>query len=522
MTSLDQLRVHEHQQTLDALAAERKALQARRASWRPPRGRRARARAARRPRGRGAQRAGRVDRRAPRPQRAARRRAADGAAAAAGLGRPAAGRRSRRRPSALPIRPFQGALPWPARGTVSRRFGRQPSSRFGTAIVRNGMEMATAEGQPVRAVHEGTVAFADPFAGYGNLVIVDHGDRAYSLYGHLGSVEVGDRPARRGADAARDRGPEPGRNAGALLRAARRRGRRRSLTMAEATSPDSRVRVANNDFKNPTLHPARLDAGPRLRDRRRPDGQGIQSGDQDFQHLRVFEDVVSLVMTNYVEDVKVDKVMEGAMRGLADGLDPDCAYLNPKQARADRAGETLPDGDVGLELTRQYYLRVIAARDGSPAAKAGLQTGDYVRAIDGKPTRDMSVFEGTRLLAGPPGSKVTLTVIRGNAAEPHDVVLVREKSAAPAVTSTHDRHRRRLPARRVVPRRSARGPEEAGGRSRQGRREVAAHRHPAHRRRADRERSRRGARVREDRHARHQGGPRRRRSRARDDRRARR
>jgi carboxyl-terminal processing protease len=78
---------------------------------------------------------------------------------------------------------------------------------------------------------------------------------------------------------------------------------------------------------------------------------------------------------------------------------------------------------------------VIAARDGSSAAKAGLQTGDYVRAIDGKPTRDLSVFEGSRLLRGQPGSKVTLTVIRGNAAEPHEISLVREKNSAAAVTS---------------------------------------------------------------------------------------
>ena len=164
-------------------------------------------------------------------------------------------------------------------------------------------------------------------------------------------------------------------------------------------------------------------------------GKETFSRDQEYQHLRVFQDVVQLVMTNYVEDVKVDKVMEGAMRGLADGLDPDSAYLNPKQAKAVEAGETLPDGDVGLELTRQYYLRVIAARDGSPAAKAGLNTGDYVRAIDGKPTRDMSVFEGSRLLRGAAGSKVTLTVIRGNAADPHEVPLVREKSSGAAVTS---------------------------------------------------------------------------------------
>jgi len=124
--------------------------------------------------------------------------------------------------------------------------------------------------------------------------------------------------------------------------------------------------------------------------------------------------------------------MEGALKGLAEGLDPDSAYLNTQQVAAVQT--PLPEGDIGLELTRQYYLRVIAARDGSPAAKAGLQTGDYVRAIDGKPTRDMSVYEGVRLLHGDPGSKVTLTVIRGNAADPHEVPLVREKPSATVVT----------------------------------------------------------------------------------------
>lgn len=164
-------------------------------------------------------------------------------------------------------------------------------------------------------------------------------------------------------------------------------------------------------------------------------GQERGSGDRGFRHLRVFEDVVSLVMSNYVEEVEIDRAMEGAMRGLADGLDPDSAYLEPSQVRAVSAGEALPAGDVGLELTRQYYLRVIAARDGSAAARAGLRTGDFVRAIDGRPTRDLSVFDGTRLLRGQPGTSVTLTVIRGNAAEPHDVVLVREKPTAAAVTS---------------------------------------------------------------------------------------
>lgn len=158
------------------------------------------------------------------------------------------------------------------------------------------------------------------------------------------------------------------------------------------------------------------------------------SGDETFQHLRVFQDVVSLILNNYVEAVKPDRIMEGAMRGMADGLDPDSAYLTPAEVTA--LDTKAPAGDVGVELTRQYYLRIIAARDGSPAAKAGLQTGDYVRAIDGKPTRDMSVFEGMRALRGDPGSKVQLTIIRGNAADPRDIDLVRERTPG-AMVSAH-------------------------------------------------------------------------------------
>src|SRR5436305_6035781 len=141
-------------------------------------------------------------------------------------------------------------------------------------------------------------------------------------------------------------------------------------------------------------------------------------GDETFQHLRVFEDVVSLILNNYVEDPKVDNVMEGAMRGLADGLDPDSAYLTAAEARSIDPGEKPAAGDVGIELTRQYYLRVIASRDDSPAAKAGLQTSDYIRAINQTPTREVSVWEGIRSLRGAPGRKVTVAVIRAHANDP--------------------------------------------------------------------------------------------------------
>jgi carboxyl-terminal processing protease len=144
-----------------------------------------------------------------------------------------------------------------------------------------------------------------------------------------------------------------------------------------------------------------------------------------YKHLRVFEDVVSLIVGSYVEPVDVDKVMGGAMRGLSEGLDADSAFLEPPQAKAIESGAPLPPGGVGLELTRGYYLRVIAARDGSPAAAAGLTTGDYVRSIDGASTRTLSAIEGMRLLRGAVGSKVALTVLRGSASDPRDVTLVR-------------------------------------------------------------------------------------------------
>ena len=161
----------------------------------------------------------------------------------------------------------------------------------------------------------------------------------------------------------------------------------------------------------------------------------VLAKDETYQHLRVFEDVVSLVVNNYVEEVDVKKAMAGAMRGMADGLDPDTAFLSPDLVKTVENHDPLGPADIGVEVSRQYYLRVLEVRPGSSAAKAGLRTGDFIRAIDGKATRDMSAYEGTRLLHGQPGSKLTLLIIRGNAADPHEVALTREKPVAPELTT---------------------------------------------------------------------------------------
>jgi septal ring factor EnvC (AmiA/AmiB activator) len=192
LTRIDRDRVEEHRRTLAALSGERAALQARAKELNRLENDARRASAAVEAavaarsalvksiderRDLNAQLAGEL-------QDAQHKLQATVAQMAAGREAPAA---------ALPIRPFQGALPWPSDGVVSAKFG--TGGRGSPSSSRNGIEISLPEGQSVRAVHEGTVAFADVFSGYGNLVILDHGDRSYSLYGHLSSLSVkkGDR-----------------------------------------------------------------------------------------------------------------------------------------------------------------------------------------------------------------------------------------------------------------------------------------------------------------------------------------
>ena len=189
---IDRERIEAHRRTLQALKAERAALQARAAELQDLEKKSQRARAAidaavaahtglvaqiDQRRDLNAQLAGEL-------QEAQRRLQTTVAQMAAGHDAPAA---------ALPLRPFRGALPWPADGVVLARFGTQAIGS--AASSKSGIELSLPEGTPIHAVHEGVVVYAEPFTGYGNLVIVDHGDKAFSLYGHLGSATVkrGDR-----------------------------------------------------------------------------------------------------------------------------------------------------------------------------------------------------------------------------------------------------------------------------------------------------------------------------------------
>ena len=158
------------------------------------------------------------------------------------------------------------------------------------------------------------------------------------------------------------------------------------------------------------------------------------AGENPYRHLRILEDVVSLISKNYVEQVDLGDVMDGALRGLTEGLDADSAYLSAEDVERIESGRPLPAGGIGVEVRRRYYLQVVAPLDGSPAARAGVLPGDFIRAIDGEPTRFMSNVEGQRLLRGEPGTTVTISLIRGSTQEPYDIELVRERLVDPGVT----------------------------------------------------------------------------------------
>jgi septal ring factor EnvC (AmiA/AmiB activator) len=105
------------------------------------------------------------------------------------------------RSTGAPIGPagkLAGTFDWPLTGSLQTHFGREVSSRFGTLIARNGVEITATEQTPVKAAKDGKVVYASTFAGFGRLVILDHGSKTFTLYGHLGglSVQQGDAVTR--------------------------------------------------------------------------------------------------------------------------------------------------------------------------------------------------------------------------------------------------------------------------------------------------------------------------------------
>lgn len=149
-----------------------------------------------------------------------------------------------------------------------------------------------------------------------------------------------------------------------------------------------------------------------------------------YQQLRIFEEVVRHIVNEYVEQPDLNKVRIGALRGLTDGLDPYSAYLLPPQVKEYEQHRGNNDM-TGLVLSQvRGFAYVIATVPGSPADKAGIQSGDYIEYIDGHATPDLSLYDVRSLLLGASGSSTELSIFRGGQRE--KIKVARGAIAVPA------------------------------------------------------------------------------------------
>jgi carboxyl-terminal processing protease len=154
-----------------------------------------------------------------------------------------------------------------------------------------------------------------------------------------------------------------------------------------------------------------------------------------YKHLAVYSEVLSRIKSEYVEEPDMNNVTLGALNGLLESIDPYASFLNAEQYKEYLKNFDTYKGDVGLVLAKKFgYITVISAIPGSPAAEAGLTTGDMLESIKGIATRDMPIAFARLLLRGAPGSTIDLSVLRRKP-EPQKLTLTRTAVAIPAVES---------------------------------------------------------------------------------------
>jgi carboxyl-terminal processing protease len=148
---------------------------------------------------------------------------------------------------------------------------------------------------------------------------------------------------------------------------------------------------------------------------------------------RIFESVLQHIQNDYVDEPNMEKVRAGALRGLAYGLDPYSTYLTAEQVKDYRAGKKTNQVGIGAELSQMAsYLYVVAPVKGAPAEQGGVQAGDIIEYIDGKATRDISLYDAKQLLNGAAGTEVKLRILRARA-RPLTLTVKRTAFRAPSV-----------------------------------------------------------------------------------------
>ena len=150
------------------------------------------------------------------------------------------------------------------------------------------------------------------------------------------------------------------------------------------------------------------------------------SYDETFQQLELFADVLARVRSDYVVDVDDGALIEDAINGMLQSLDPHSSYVNPDDYRDLQVSTSGEYGGLGMEVTSEDgFIKVITPIDDTPAKRAGIKAGDYITDIEGESIMGVSLTEAVDRMRGKPGEPITLTIARKDE-DPTDYTIIRE------------------------------------------------------------------------------------------------
>ncbi len=159
-----------------------------------------------------------------------------------------------------------------------------------------------------------------------------------------------------------------------------------------------------------------------------------KSGSSVRANLIAFNQAMNIVVKNYVCEVDPTRLLEDAMRGMLQSLDPYSVYLDAKELSEFEVHTKGRFGGLGIRIdVRDGWITVISPIEGTPAYRAGLLPGDKIVEIEGESTRGMTVGDAVKVLRGKPGTDVTITIAREGVDEPFEVTITRALINIPAV-----------------------------------------------------------------------------------------
>jgi len=159
-----------------------------------------------------------------------------------------------------------------------------------------------------------------------------------------------------------------------------------------------------------------------------------------YEQLDLFGDIFERIRSQYVEKVDESELIEAAIDGMLTSLDPHSSYLSPDDAAEMRVQTRGEFGGLGIEVTQEEgFVKVVSPIDGTPAAEAGVEAGDFITHVDGESVLGLTLDEAVDLMRGPVGSEIVITIVREDEAEPFDVSIIRDTIEIKAVRARTER-----------------------------------------------------------------------------------